>query len=178
VNPYQSTTFQRKSNPIADQTITTGMRTRETIEISASPEAVWAAVADPELMPLWNPKCKSCDMISTGAVRQDFQWYCTFQLSGPPHKVRAHVADFIRHEKFVIRYTEVPGYKGHVDESFLLQHHLGKTKLTHEVDMSNIRLPLWLMALMWFFHTFGYRVGKETVDRIEELVEEQGISKE
>jgi uncharacterized protein YndB with AHSA1/START domain len=148
------------------------MTLREAIVLENSPAEIWAILADPALMTLWNPKCVKCEP-KGGPIRTGFRYKATFRLGGSDREADCEVVDFVPGELLKTRF-EGGAFKdgGYVEETFRIVPSEAETKLVHEVDFSRSGLPWFVQALMKLIDTFGYSVGKSPLEGIRELVVE------
>ena len=148
------------------------MTFRDEIAIRGAPAKVWAIISDPSLMPLWNAKCVTCER-QEGALREGSRYKATFRLKGPEQETWCEVRDCAPAQLLKTRYS---GHAfrngGYVEETFRLTPSSDGTRLLHAVDFSRSGLPWLVRLLMQLVHTFGYSVGKSSLEGIRDLAEE------
>jgi carbon monoxide dehydrogenase subunit G len=148
------------------------MKITESITLTHSAAKVWGILQNPSNMPAWNPKCCSCDGNDNAVIGSRFE--ATFKLGREAQVMSCEVVRLMPYEKITIRYsgTAFRSKNGFVDETFLLtkqgQH---KTKVKLEVDFKNSGLPSPVKCIMWFISTFGYKVGRSSLDGLKDLME-------
>lgn len=148
------------------------MTFRDEITIRSSPSTVWAAVSDPSLMPLWNPKCVTCER-QEGSMRRGSRYKATFRMKGPEQETWCKVLDCAPTQLLTTRYSgKAFRNGGYVEETFRLTPIPSGTRLLHAVDFAHSGLPWLVRLLMQLVSTFGYSVGKSSLERIRDLVEE------
>ena len=148
------------------------MTFRGEITIRSSPATVWAAVSDPSLMPLWNPKCLKCER-QEGSMRMGSRYKATFRMRGPEQETWCEVRDCVPTQLLTTRYSgKAFRNNGYVEETFRLTPIPSGTRLLHAVDFAHSGLPWLVRLLMQLVGTFGYSVGQSSLDGIRGLVEE------
>lgn len=147
------------------------MKIKSKKTVNTAVDAIWEILSDPGNMPAWNHKCQTCITKSNVTIGSRFE--ATFQMRGKPTRTWCEVIEFKPREKITIRYSgqALTSKNGFVDERFHLVG-IGSiiTQIRHEVDFSNSGLPLFVRFIIWFINTFGYRVGRSSLDEIEDLV--------
>lgn len=147
------------------------MHIRDSIKLNSSANDIWDILKNPGNMPAWNPKCQTCtgnDKITIGST-----FDATFQLGNKKKTTICEIIDIKPNEKITIRYSgDIFGSNGgYVDESITLIHQgLRQTKVILSVDFTNSKLPAFVKFIMWFISKFGYKVGKSSLDGIEDLL--------
>lgn len=145
---------------------------RDEIAIRGAPAEVWTIISAPSLMPLWNAKCLKCDG-PRDAIRRGSRYKATFRMKGPEQEMWCEVVDCAPTQLLKTRYTgKAFRNGGYVDEVFQLTPSSTGTRLTHGVDFTHSGLPWIVRVLMYIIHTFGYSVGKSSLDGIKKLTEE------
>ena len=144
---------------------------RDKTRVDATPERVWAILADPAMMALWNPKCVRCKA-DDDRVRVGLRFNAVFRLSGPERHAECEVVDCLSGETLTIRFTgDAFRGGGYVDETFRLARSGDGTDVTHEVDFTHSGLPWLLQAFMKVMDIIGHKTGRSSLDCIKELIE-------
>lgn len=147
------------------------MKTHDRAPVCATPEAVWPYVADPGLIPLWNPKLVAIDHRGGGLVAAGDQFTATYQLSGRETKseVRVLSAD----APYAVDYEHrIDGPNGTISvvESYRIEPKGDAAWVRQTVDLGQA-LPWWIKPLFWFIDRFGKPVGRSTMQELAHVVE-------
>jgi len=140
----------------------------ERMHLNATPDQIWAILADPPLMEQWDPKCVRCQA-DGNPVRAGLRYRATFRLSGPEQETQCEVLECRPGRTLAIRFTTQAPRGGQVDETFRLQSSGEGTEVTHEIDFKHSGLPWWLKVFMKVLDLFGHQRGKSSLDGIAEL---------
>ena len=148
------------------------MTLAESAETDASPEAVWEVLQDLDLMPLWNPKCHACRVLSAGGVGLWARLQVTFRWRGREQGSDAEIIEWQPGVRLAIRYRGgVLAGDGTVDEHFELSTRRDRTVVTHRLDLGNSGVPWIVQALMKLVNTLGHTKGKSIAQSLCDLVE-------
>ena len=143
-----------------------------TTDIDAAPEAVWPYVANPVLMSLWNEKIVAVDRPNDVNVQPGETFAMVYRMSGRDNESDVEVTACDEPRALTYRHTIT--YKGeqrYVDEHYELTPRDGGVRVSQSIDMSQMGVPLWLRALLWFISTFGKPRGPEPLDDLKRVVE-------
>lgn len=146
------------------------MTLREEMAFENTPTEIWAILADPALMTLWNPKCVKC-VLKAGPIRTGLRYKATFRLRDSEQESDCEVVECVP-EKLLKTRCDGKAFKvgGYVDETFRIVLSETKTILIHEVDFTHSGLPWLILVMMRLIDKFGYSVEKSTLERIRELI--------
>ena len=148
------------------------MTLRDEIAIRCSPAGVWAIISDRSLMPLWNPKCVKCEE-QQESIRRGSRYKAAFRLKGPERETWCEVQDCVPTQLLRTRYSGEAFQKGgYVEETFRLTPSPNGTRLFHAVDFTHSGLPWLIRLLMQLVNTFGYSVGRSSLEGIRNLAHE------
>ena len=101
------------------------------------------------------------------------RYIATYRLSGPEQETWCEVLDCEPTQLLRTRYSgKAFRNGGYVEETFRLTPAPGGTRLHHAVDFTHSGLPWLVRLLMQLVHTFGYSVGRSSLDGIRDLAEE------
>lgn len=147
---------------------------KDSISIAAPPDAVWRVLRDPALMPLWNPKCVSCRIVSAGSMRTGFIFEAHFSWRGREQISEAEIIECEPNLKLTTRYRKgILPANCYVDDSFRLNADGQATMLVHGVDFSHSGLPWLARLIMKWINVFGHSIGKPISAGVKELVEKR-----
>lgn len=140
--------------------------------MAATPERVWAILADPALMELWNPKCVRCEADREN-VHVGLRFKAVFRLSGPEREAQCEIVDCQPDVFLAVRFSgDAFRRAGYVDETFRMTPTADGTRIIHEVDFTHSGLPWLLKVFVKVMDTIGYKAGKSSLDGIKELAEQ------
>ena len=148
------------------------MKIIDSIKLNNSVSDVWDILRIPGNMPAWNFKCASCDSKETVQVGSTFE--AIFKIRNNSKLITCEIIELNPSNRITTRYSgDMFGSKGgYVDETFILICiDTNKTKLRHEVNFTNSRLPFILKFFLWFFSIFGYKGGQSSLDGIRDLLD-------
>jgi hypothetical protein len=94
-------------------------------------------------------------------------------MKGPEQETWCEVLDCAPKQLLTTRYSgKAFRNGGYVEETFRLTPIPSGTRLLHAVDFAHSGLPWLVRLLMQLVSTFGYSVGKSSLEGLRDLVEE------
>ncbi len=142
------------------------MKVRESIDIVANAQDVWAHLIDPQRLADWHVKLIEVRRTSRGPAYLGERFGTTYIKSRKKQNHQDSVAEVLRCEPSCLlalrHFIDEPGQTGHVDEMFELEPLSGKggTRVNHSVDFARAGMPLWVRALMWCITRTGTPSGE------------------
>lgn len=146
----------------------------ERVLIKAPPESVWNFLVNPENFPLWNPKVKAVELVSTMGPQRGFRYNIRFQMRerSQPADFQAVFEEFEPFSRLVIRQTEgCSPEKRVIRESYLLAKDEMGTLLTQTIDLSESRINIIFRAIIWLIQRWGRPTGTPYLEVLRDLVE-------
>lgn len=158
------------------------MKLRDSAPVRAAPEQVWPYVADPALIPFWNPKLVEIDRQAEGPVTQGEAFSAGYRLH--PKKPRKGSRKPELHEVEVTRcqppclveYTHRMTHRGkplQTSETYRVEPSGGGSRVYQEIHIGWGAVPWWAAPLIWFISWFGKPVGETTMQALAQLVESE-----
>ena len=148
-----------------------GMAMRESVDIAADAETVWALVADPVRHAEWNEKIISSDRSVDGPVTLGEKFTMIYRLSGRDRESRVEVVECDPPRRLTLEHRSMWKGREHiVTESCEISDIAYGVTVTTTIDMSRA-LPLWARGLIWFISTFGKPVAEPGLHKLRRLAE-------
>jgi len=148
------------------------MAIRGTVTISAPASSVWPFIADPVLESAWNPKIVAVDRDRTGPVELAERFGMAFVMSGKESRCEAEVIECHPPNRLLYRYRMANESRpGSVEISYDMSQTPTGTKLIQTIDMSGMRIPILLRALIALLTRFGRPTGMPYLEMLRENVE-------
>ena len=152
------------------------MRQKDAGIIAAPPEAVWPWIADPERVPLWNPKLEVTGAPPLEDLREGVSYGVRYRM-GRATEAQAVVERCVPPLELVIRYRVGPD--SWALEEATLRAVPGGTRLTRIVEIHDPRIPWPARLLAGLLMRFGRPPrgesgeGETTIDVIRRLCESE-----
>ncbi|MDQ8199309.1 SRPBCC family protein [Pelagicoccus enzymogenes] len=139
-------------------------------DLKASPQELWAIVAQPGNMPAWNPKCVRASETPTTNAGETFT--AVYEMKGQQHEA---VGDILRSEtnrEITFRYNlKDSAGTGTIIETLSFAPKTDSiTRVSHSVDFSKSNLPFWVKLLIGLIGRFGRNVGAEPLQGVQDLL--------
>ena len=146
------------------------------IFIRRPPETVWAFLANPENMLLWNDNVTHVSPSSFAAIKQGYRYTITYHLHGNSNatQFQAEIVHFEPPSKLVTRHTEgqaSPHRDRVIEETYELSERNGGTFLTQTMRIENSGVNIFMRLLVWVVRKFGKPTGIAYLDPLREIIE-------
>ena len=144
------------------------MKLRESIEVPAFPEQVWAMIADPDTWPGWNPKIQTVRRDRKGLAQVGEQFHANFKMRGRELPSNVEVLQLDPYVHLLLRQSyDYQQRIRSVEVTFDLTAKANGVRLTQTVDLS--RTGIWwpLRLLIALIHRFGRPSGKGPLDELQ-----------
>lgn len=143
------------------------MPLKESIEIQAGRETVWALIADPASWPGWNEKIQTVQRSHRGDVFPGERFQASFRIGS---KVTPSEVEVITAEpcaRLVIRqHYSFNNRMRSVDIAFDLESARSGTRITQRVDMRHTVIPWPIRFLISCIHRFGRPNGNSPLEEL------------
>lgn len=153
-----------------------GMRFREQVVTTASPERAWELIADVSIHGLWNSHIVDTQVGVSGGAVVGMRYRITYELNGRRNEYDAEVVELEPSRRFVARLEE--RYKGdganlsrYMIERYTLEPRGSGARVVHDVRVFNDGVPWYLRALVWLVMTTGRPVGRTIMQEFAALAE-------
>ena len=152
------------------------MKTHDRAPVDATPDQVWPFVADPDRIPLWNPKLVSIDHRGAGPVSTGDRFTAAYRMSPDKAPVKSSVRVLRAEAPRLVEYEHVvddPRQRMTVVETYRIASRGDRTWVHQSVDLS-AALPWWIKPLVWWLARFGKPVGRTTMEELAHVVQTGG----
>lgn len=148
------------------------MKLREQTTIRASASEVWPYLVDPVIQAAWNPKVVSIDRAVDGPVQLGESYDMIYRMSGKEKMSRVTVTE-MRPEEFIAfeHQMEESGVERSVVEGFHITPVYGGVRLVQTIDISKMKMPLWLRMLIWVITRLGKEKEPSYLVRLKKMIE-------
>jgi len=152
------------------------MHIRDRVMIKTSPEQVWSAICDMELVPLWNEKAKDVVIVSSGAPRPGYKYRMTYVLGKNRTEVRAEIVKYEKPLRLVIRAEEknldaLQTTERWFEEVYILTKKHNGTLLEQKITVHNSGINIFFRCVIWLLMKFGKPTAKKTLEELRDLIE-------
>ncbi len=152
------------------------------IFVRRPPETVWAFLANPENMLLWNSNVTHVSPSSFTDIKQGYRYTITYHLHGNSNatQFQAEIVHFEPPSKLVTRHTEgqaSPNRDRIIEETYELSERNGGTFLTQTMQIENSGVNIFMRLLIRAIRKFGKPAGTTHLAPLREIIErdEQNI---
>lgn len=153
------------------------MKLNDEIVIEATSDKVWQYVGSPEMWPLFHAKAGHCKQVSFQADAVGAKYDIEFRLGPKTSATRCEIEDR-RIGRLITVKSTFPHSSRQTEQTASVYmtyelEDLGRTtKVTEDIDISSVSIPLLLKPLIWFLTKFGKPREETTLMKLKRIIEE------
>ena len=153
------------------------MKLRETIQIQATPDVVWAYIGSPEVWSSFHVKARNTKLVSPQGGLVGSRYEMQLSVGGETKHSIGEIID-IQTGRLIRLKSELeprPGQKASAVMAYELEDLGTKTRVYERVDIDSSRINFFIRAIIWFVSQFGSpkKGGETSLMKLKRIVEQQ-----